>query len=171
MPATLSGSAAFPDIRPIGVIRTPFSRSEGAPIQAVFAAGASGRVELFPGFEDGLKDLEGFSRIWLLYRFHRAAEAGMLVSPYLDPAPRGVFATRSPGRPNRIGMSAVRLTGVERNALLISDVDMLDGSQLLDIKPYVPAFDVFPNERAGWYDRIEITATAADGRFDIKPGA
>jgi tRNA (adenine37-N6)-methyltransferase len=106
-------------------------------------------VELFPGFEQGLKDIEGFERVWLLYSFDRASEPQLVVRPYLDPVERGIFATRSPARPNRIGMSPVGLLGVQGATLLVCDVDMLDGTPLLDIKPYVPAFDHFPVEASG----------------------
>ncbi|MGO9230484.1 MAG: tRNA (N6-threonylcarbamoyladenosine(37)-N6)-methyltransferase TrmO, partial [Bryobacteraceae bacterium] len=138
-------------IQPIGVIRTPFARAAGTPIQSSVSRGAEGRVELFAGLEAGLRDIEGFERIWLIYSFDRASEPQLVVRPYLDLVDRGIFATRSPARPNRIGMSPVRLLGVQGAALLVSDVDMLDGTPLLDIKPYVPAFDHFPVERVGWY--------------------
>ena len=157
---------AMPVIRPIGVIRTPFRRAVGTPVQSSVSGGAEGRVELFPGFEDGLKDIEGFERVWLLYSFDRASEPQLVVRPYLDPVERGIFATRSPARPNRIGMSPVRLLGVHGATLLVSDVDMLDGTPLLDIKPYVPAFDYFPVERVGWYERVSAAGAVADARFE-----
>src|SRR5271165_6927861 len=140
----------MPEIRPIGVIRTPFLCAAGTPIQSSVSRGVEGRVELFPGFEAGLRDLDGFDRIWLLYYFDRAVETQLVVRPYLKEIDCGVFATRSPARPNHIGMSPVRLLGVKGCTLLVSDVDILDGTPLLDIKPYVPAFDHFPVERVGW---------------------
>ena len=156
----------MPSIQPIGVIRTPFLRAAGTPIQSSVSRGAEGQVELFAEFADGLKDVEGFDRLWLLYSFDRASEPQLLVRPYLDRVERGVFATRSPARPNRIGMSAVRLLGVRGATLLVSDVDMLDGSPLLDIKPYVPAFDHFAVERVGWYQSVPAEGAVADGRFE-----
>jgi len=123
-------------------------------------------VELFAGFRAGLRDIEGFERIWLLYSFDRASEPQLLARPYLDAMERGIFATRSPARPNCIGMSPVRLLGMQGAALLVADVDMLDGTPLLDIKPYVPAFDHFPVERVGWYKGVSAQGAVADGRFE-----
>ena len=154
------------EIRPIGVIRTPFVRAAGTPIQSSVSQGVEGRVELLPGFEDGLRDLDGFDRIWLIYFFDRASETQLVVQPYLSGINRGVFATRSPARPNHIGMSPVRLVGVQGNTLLVSDVDILDGTPLLDIKPYVPAFDHFSVEHLGWYANMSATGAVADGRFE-----
>jgi tRNA (adenine37-N6)-methyltransferase len=136
---------------PIGVIHSPFKHAEGTPIQGASGGGVEGFVELFPKFVSGLLDLAGFERIWLIYLMDRASAVQLVVVPYIDTAERGVFATRSPARPNHIGLSAVRLLSVEQNRLLIADVDMLDGTPLLDIKPYVPAFDSFEHARAGWY--------------------
>jgi len=158
--------AAIPAMQPIGVIRTPFQRSAGTPIQSAVSRGAEGRVELFPAFAAGLKDIEGFDRVWLLYSFDRASEPRLLARPYLDRAERGIFATRSPARPNHIGMSPVRLLAVQDATLLVSDVDMLDGTPLLDIKPYVPAFDHFAVERVGWYAGLPVAGAVADGRFE-----
>ena len=158
-------------LRPIGVIHTPFTRSAGTPIQSSVSSAAEGRVEVFPEFEPGLKDVAGFDRIWLLYYFDRAADPKLLVRPYLDTVDRGVFATRAPTRPNRIGMSPVRLLGVQGNALLVSELDILDGSPLLDIKPYLPAFDHFPVERMGWYRTLQPTGAVADGRFELEKKA
>ncbi len=156
----------MPALRPIGVIRTPFRRAAGTPVQSSVSCGAEGRVELYPGFEQGLKDIDGFDRVWLLYSFHRASEPQLVVRPYLDPVERGIFATRSPARPNHIGMSPVRLRGVQGATLLVSDVDMLDGTPLLDIKPYVPVFDHFTVERVGWYERVSAVGAVADARFE-----
>jgi tRNA-Thr(GGU) m(6)t(6)A37 methyltransferase TsaA len=153
-------------MRPIGHIRTPFRQSAGTPIQTSAARNAPGSVILFPEFAGGLKDLEGFERIWLIYWFDRAAEPRLLVRPYLDNNERGVFATRAPARPNKIGMSPVRLLGIEGNVLKIAGVDMLDGTPLLDIKPYVPAFDHFPVKRTGWYGSKTGAGTEADERFE-----
>jgi tRNA (adenine37-N6)-methyltransferase len=151
----------------IGSIRTPFRQAAGTPIQGCFAGGAEGSVELFPEFEAGLQDVAGFDRLWLIYCFDRATSPQLIVHPYLDTAERGVFATRSPARPNRIGISSVRLLAVEGRCLRIADVDMLDGSPLLDIKPCVPDFDFFPVQRVGWYEGRLGQGKAADDRFEL----
>ena len=160
-------SSQYP-ITPIGVILTPFTQSTGTPLQSALAQGAEGTVEVFTEFAPGLKDLEEFDRVWLIYRFDRAAETRLTVQPYLDSSEHGVFATRAPARPNQIGMSAVRLLGIQGNRLRVADVDMLNDTPLLDIKPYVPAFDHFLVSRAGWYKDRLTTGTVADDRFERK---
>jgi tRNA (adenine37-N6)-methyltransferase len=160
-----SHSVAF-SVSPIGLIHTSFQRSEGTPIQGAVANGAQGVVELFPEFTPGLRDLADFERLWLIYVLDRASAAQLIVRPYLDNQEHGIFATRSPARPNRIGLSAVRLLEVDQNRLLISDVDMLDGTPLLDIKPYVPAFDHFEVTRTGWYAGKSAEGVLADARFE-----
>lgn len=151
--------------RPIGYVRTPFSAAAGMPIQSVRSNDADGTVELFPEFADGLRDLEGFDRVWLIYFFHRAAAPKMMVRPFLDTTERGVFATRAPVRPNAIGVSVVRLLGIVGACLQIAEVDMIDGTPLLDIKPYVPEFDSFSPERIGWYRTALASNAIADDRF------
>lgn len=153
------------DIQPIGVIHTPFKQAKGTPIQAAFADGAEGVVEVFEAYAAGLKDLEGFERIWLVYWFDRAASCRLEVTPYMDTQSRGVFATRAPTRPNPIGLSPVKLDRIEGNTLYISDADMLDGTPLLDIKPYSPTFDHFDVTRSGWMDAVNKRNTRADERF------
>jgi tRNA-Thr(GGU) m(6)t(6)A37 methyltransferase TsaA len=148
------------------LIHTPFRRSEGTPIQGAVANGAQGVVELFPEFTPGLRDLADFERLWLIYVLDRASAAQLIVRPYLDNQEHGIFATRSPARPNHIGLSAVRLLEVDQNRLLIADVDMLDGTPLLDIKPYVPAFDHFEVTRTGWYADKSAKGILADARFE-----
>jgi tRNA-Thr(GGU) m(6)t(6)A37 methyltransferase TsaA len=150
----------------IGLIHTPYAQAQGTPIQTAGSDASEGTVEVFAEFSEGLKDLEGFERIWLLYRFDRASEARLIVKPYLDPHPRGIFATRAPARPNHIGMSAVRLLGIDGNQLRVAGVDMLDGTPLLDIKPYVPVFDHFPVTRTGWYKDASPAGVVADDRFE-----
>ena len=156
-------------VEPIGVIHSPFAEPKGAPIQPRAAEGAKGTVEVFEPFAAGLADLEGFERVWLLYWFDRAAAPRMTVTPFLDDRPRGLFATRAPCRPNPIGMSPVRLLRVEGRVLHVADIDVLDGTPLLDIKPYAPAFDCYPGVRSGWLDEADADREArrarADGRF------
>jgi len=154
-------------LKPIGVIHSPFTRSKGTPIQSALAEGAEGMAVLEPEYLEGLKDLEGFERVWLLYWFDRAASGSeLIVTPYLEDAPHGVFATRAPARPNPIGMSPVRILSIEGNVLRLADVDILDGTPLLDIKPYVPRFDCFQTTRNGWFDAVGDRRTAADSRFE-----
>lgn len=164
----LEPSAASFTILPIGLIHTPFQSATGTPIQGAASCGAQGVVELLLKFISGLKDLAGFERIWLIYLLDRASPVQLVVRPLMDTEDRGVFATRSPARPNPIGISAVRLLSVEENRLLIADVDMLDGTPLLDIKPYVPAFDSFEVSRAGWYTNKSATSFVADDRFEAR---
>ncbi|MGD0227483.1 MAG: tRNA (N6-threonylcarbamoyladenosine(37)-N6)-methyltransferase TrmO [Terriglobia bacterium] len=157
-------------VKPIGVIHSPFRQATGTPIQPCFARGVEGRVEVFKEFVPGLRDLAGFERIWLLYWFDRTVieTPGLLVKPYLDSARRGVFATRAPARPNPIGLSAVRLRKIRDNTLTICDVDILNGTPLLDIKPYVPKFDSFSVARMGWLKGAMAKRTVADNRFEKK---
>jgi tRNA-Thr(GGU) m(6)t(6)A37 methyltransferase TsaA len=150
----------------IGTIHTPFSRAAGTPIQPYRAGAARGTVELFEPYVAGLRDLDGFDRIWLVYWFHRAAEARMRVVPFRDTVERGLFATRAPARPNPIGLSSVRLLAVERNVLQVAEIDVLDGTPLLDIKPNVPAYDSYPIARCGWVDATPDVPVVADGRFE-----
>jgi tRNA-Thr(GGU) m(6)t(6)A37 methyltransferase TsaA len=152
-------------LEPIGIIHTPHGAQEGTPIQPVFARGARGSVRIFAPYVGALADLAGFERIWLLYHLDRAAPWSARVIPYLDTVERGLFSTRSPTRPNPIGMSAVRLVAVDGDQLRIEDVDILDGTPLLDLKPYVPQFDAHPGSRAGWFDESAPRAGIADARF------
>ncbi|NPU85185.1 MAG: tRNA (N6-threonylcarbamoyladenosine(37)-N6)-methyltransferase TrmO [Syntrophaceae bacterium] len=148
--------------RPIGIIHSPFSNPADMPIQPTGAKGVPGRAIIESAYRDGLKDLEGFSHIHLLYAFHLSEGYALHVKPFLDDRLRGVFATRAPRRPNAIGLSVVRLVRVEGNVLHIEDVDVIDGTPLLDVKPYVPAFDVRPAERTGWL------ASRAEGAADVR---
>ena len=155
------------EFHPIGTIRSPFETREGMPIQPSGAVGVEGRVELAPEFAEGLQDLEGFSHVVLLYVFHRSEGFDLRVAPYLDPTPHGLFATRAPRRPNPIGLSVVALEGVEANVLRVSGIDVLDGTPLLDIKPYVPAFDAPSACRTGWLEDVgdRVRETRSDDRF------
>lgn len=153
--------------RPIGVIHSPHTDPDGMPIQPAAAKGIAGTVEVLTEFCAGLRDLDGFSHVILLYHFHRSKGYALEVQPFMDDAWRGVFATRAPRRPNPIGLSAVRLVRVEGCTLHVEDVDILDGTPLLDIKPYVPAFDSPEAERIGWLAaRVSgLHEKKADGRF------
>lgn len=154
--------------RPIGVIRTPFAEPAGMPIQPPGATGVLGVVEVEPAYEEGLRDLEGFSHIILLYHFHRGEGFSLCVAPFLDSTRRGLFSTRAPRRPNAIGLSVVRLHAVEGRALRVEGVDMLDGTPLLDIKPYVPRFDCPEGDvRAGWLEPTgdSVRERRSDDRF------
>ena len=139
-------------MKPIGVIHSPFNDKTQTPIQPT-RSHASGQVEVFPEYAPGLQDLEGFSHIYLLYAFHRSEGYSLKVHPFLDNELRGLFATRHPCRPNPIGISIVRLLARQDNILVIDGVDVLDGTPLLDIKPYVPDFDVRTDVKTGWYAR------------------
>ena len=150
---------------PIGVIHSPFTGQKGTPVQPSMAGGAEGWAEVFPEYEEGLKDLEGFDRIWLIYWFDRAGPMKLLVTPYLDRETHGVFATRAPTRPNKIGLSSVKLVRRVGCRLMLADLDILDGTPLLDIKPYVPDFDLFEVGRIGWLDKKLPDQVKADSRF------
>jgi len=137
------------------------------PIQPTSETSAPGSVEIFPDFVDGLKDLEGFSHVILLYHFHQVRRLTLIVTPFLDSEPHGVFATRAPTRPNPIGLSIVKLLRIEGNTLHIENLDVLDGTPLLDLKPYVPEFDCQPNARIGWLEQAKggIRTARSDDRF------
>lgn len=154
-------------INPIGVIRSGHAQAAGTPIQPSAAIGHDGRVEVDPAWADGLLDLEGFERVWLLYWFDRAAGPHARVTPYRDTREHGIFATRMPPRPIPIGISAVRLLRVEGRVAHVAEIDILDGSPLLDIKPYVPAYDSWPGVRCGWLDDPGVVRgdLRADGRY------
>jgi tRNA (adenine37-N6)-methyltransferase len=161
--------ASFPSIQlsPIGVIHSQFKQATGTPIQPCRAYDSHGYVVLHEEFAPGLADLAGFDRIWLIYYFHRASTAKMSVIPYRDTVERGLFATRVPARPNRIGMSCVRLLEISDNILRIAGVDILDGTPLLDLKPYVPSYDNYPADRCGWLDTVPDKPVVADARFEL----
>ena len=155
------------NLTPIGIIHSPHQRAEGTPVQAALATGFQGTVEVFPEYAAGLLDLDGFERIWLVYFFDRAKPAELVVTPYLDTTPHGVFATRAPCRPNPIGLSAVRLLGVVGSVLQVDGLDILDKTPLLDIKPYIPAFDAFEARRIGWGPNAKGGSVVADNRFTV----
>jgi len=151
--------------KPIGVVHSPFREAQGTPIQPVYAGETQFEVELLPEYIDGLRDLAGFERIWLICWFDRAPASRLVVVPFRDSTERGLFATRAPSRPVPIGLSCVRLLEIRGNVLVCTGADILDGTPLLDIKPYVPEFDAFPKSRAGWFDHSRESRTHADGRF------
>jgi tRNA (adenine37-N6)-methyltransferase len=153
--------------KPIGVIHSPFKVPLDVPIQSAAAKNVTGSVELLPEYMDGLTDVEGFSHLILIYHFHLAKEYSLRGKPFLDDRLHGLFSTRTPSRPNPIGISVVHLTRVEKNLLQIQDVDILDGTPLLDIKPYVPEFDKRKTERIGWLKKkvSKMHSKRDDGRF------
>ena len=153
--------------RPIGIIRSPFKTPAGTPIQPAGASDVEGRVEVFSQYTAGLDDLTGFSHIFLIYHFHLSKKFTLKVTPFLDNRERGLFATRAPSRPNPIGLSVVRLVDITDGILTVLDVDVIDGTPLLDVKPYVPEFDVRKVDHTGWIGKrtTKIETAVDDGRF------
>ena len=154
-------------ISPIGTIETPFKDREGMPIQPTGAKGVRGRIILDPAYEQGLNDLDGFSHLILLYHFHESKGFDLMVTPFLDKTKRGVFSTRAPRRPNPIGLSVVRLISCKGGILEIEDIDVLDQTPLIDIKPYVPKFDIKEVTASGWLEKTQDNALdhKSDDRF------
>ena len=155
------------EFKAIGVIHTPFDTIEGMPIQPTGAVGARGTVEVLTEYGDGLQDLDGFSHIILLYHFHQSGRPKLIVEPFLDKTPHGVFATRAPSRPNAIGLSTVKLIGIKGCRLWVENIDVLDATPLLESKPYVPEFDHLPADRIGWLDQAKgaVRNYKSDKRF------
>ena len=155
--------------RPIGVIHSPFKDLEGMPIQPIGAKGIKGEIHLNQEYAEGLEDLEEFSHIILIYHLHLSNGHSLKVKPFLDNVNRGIFSTRAPKRPNPIGLSVVRLDKIEGTTIHISNVDIIDGTPLLDIKPYVPNFDKGEDEeiRIGWFEdkHQEASKKRSDNRF------
>lgn len=151
----------------IGTIHSPFQEPKGTPIQPLAAKDIVGTVEVFQEYMDGLKDLGGFSHVILVYHFHLSKKSSLHVKPFMDDQIHGVFSTRAPTRPNPIGMSVVRLISIEKNILRIQDLDIVDGTPLLDIKPYVPEFDVRDVIKKGWLENNvnKLSTSKDDGRF------
>ena len=141
------------NIKPIGIINTPYKEPKNMPIQGKFEKGVTGQAELFAEYQDGLKDIEGFSHIVLIYYFDRSKDEKLISRPFLEDESHGIFAIRSPHRPNHIGFSIVKIEKVENNIVTFSEVDILDGTPLLDIKPYVSHFDSRENVKNGWLDK------------------
>ncbi|MEA3255486.1 MAG: tRNA (N6-threonylcarbamoyladenosine(37)-N6)-methyltransferase TrmO [Candidatus Altiarchaeota archaeon] len=142
--------------KPIGVIHTGFWDKKDAPIQGVFARDAKGEVEVFPKYAEGLKDIGGFSHLILIYHFHLSTEYSLLSKPFLEDEERGIFSIRHFKRPNPIGLSIVKLENVRGNILKISEVDIIDGTLLLDIKPFVPWFDNRLDAKSGWLSNPDL---------------
>jgi tRNA-Thr(GGU) m(6)t(6)A37 methyltransferase TsaA len=141
------------ELSPIGIIHTPYKEAKNIPIQSIFRKKVIGQVEVFPGFIEGLKDIEGFSYLVLIWYFHKSDKTNLVGKPYLESVEHGIFAIRSPHRPNHLGISVVKLLKVEKNILTIQEIDILDGTPLLDIKPYVGVFDARENARFGWLEK------------------
>jgi len=151
----------------IGIVHSPHKSDEGIPIQPIGAKGIKAEIEVFEEFQEGLKDLEEFSHIIVLYDFHRSKDYKLIVKPFLDNETHGVFATRAPKRPNSIGLSVLKLNKVVENILFVENVDILDETPILDIKPYVSKFDSVEEERNGWLEKkIEKSIIQkSDNRF------
>lgn len=155
------------DFCPIGIIHSPFTEIEDMPIQPSGASGISGTIEIDHEYIAGLKDIDSFSHIILIYHFHKAKSSGLVVTPFLDSQKRGIFSTRAPVRPNPIGLSIVKLINVTQNMLIVENIDVIDGTPLLDIKPYVPEFDKQTSVRIGWLEGKggKIQNRKSDSRF------
>jgi tRNA (adenine37-N6)-methyltransferase len=162
----------FSDIiyHPIGLIKSGHTDKEQTPIQPVYAKGCRGSVEIFPDYADGLKDLSSFSHIYLLYHFHRAKGMSLIVKPFTDDTPRGIFSTRHHDRPNPIGFSLVKLLKIEGSVLYIEDVDVLDGTPLLAVKPYIPRFDYINDASKGWTGSVDDDTANIRGKRNFKSG-
>jgi len=137
-------------LHPIGIIHSPFKTKEDCPIQNAYSSGAKGTVELFNHYAEGLKDVESFSHIILLYEFDQAGDIKLVRPTFLDDETHGIFSSRHPCRPNGIGLSIVNLLKRNGNVLEVGAIDVIDGTPLLDIKPYIPRFDCFPEASEGW---------------------
>lgn len=155
------------NFKPIGIIHSPFRQLDGMPIQPSAAKGIKGNIILDNQYVDGLCDLAGFSHIYLLYHFHLSKSFRLKVKPFLDDQPRGLFSTRSPNRPNPIGLSVVKLLKIKNNFLEIENVDIMDGTPLLDIKPYVHEMNAVKNCKVGWLTEhlMKLKTKKADKRF------
>ncbi len=155
-------------INPIGVIRTPHKDVNNMPIQPLAADGDIGYIELLPEYVEGLQDVDGFSHITLFYHLHKVEGYKLKVIPFMDTEERGIFSTRAPKRPNAIGLSTVKVIKVEGNIVHIDQADMLDGSPLIDIKPFYPRYDNRENVKIGWLDKnkdMEVDKLRSDSRF------
>ena len=155
-------------IKPIGTIFTPHTSIKGMPIQPLAAKGIRGFIKLLPEYTEGLKDLEGFSHITLLYHFHKIEGFELVVTPFMDTQVHGIFACKAPKRPNAIGISTVKLISINENVIIIEQVDMLDGTPLIDIKPFYPRYDNRLNTKTGWLGKLKelpVEKLRSDERF------
>ncbi len=157
------------EFHPIGYIKTPHKTLENMPIQPAGAKTVKGKIEILPEYMEGLLDIEGFSHITLFYHLHKVKEYKLKVTPFMDTKQHGIFACKSPTRPNALGMSTVKLLAVEGNTLYVEEVDMLDGTPLIDIKPYWPQYDSRENVRVGWLENqtpeLSAEVMSSDARF------
>ena len=155
--------------KPIGIIHTPFQNIQNMPIQPVAANGIRGTVKIFSDYTAGLKDINGFSHIILVYHFHLSNGYRLEIKPFLDDDTHGVFATRAPNRPNQIGLSVVKLVNLEDDIIHIENVDIVNGTPLLDIKPFVPDFNAAKDVKIGWLlkSKNDFLIKKSDGRFDV----
>jgi tRNA-Thr(GGU) m(6)t(6)A37 methyltransferase TsaA len=163
----LSQTDAKIEMKPIGYIRTEYKTLEDMPIQPKGAAASVARIVLDAAYREGLADLGGFSHIYLIYYFHRSKGYSLTLKPFMDTKEHGVFATRAPRRPNPIGLSIVRLLAIDRNIVLVEGADLLDGTPILDIKPYIAQFDRVTQASSGWMtaNEDEVTQAKSDHRF------
>jgi tRNA-Thr(GGU) m(6)t(6)A37 methyltransferase TsaA len=151
-------------LEPLGYIRSEHTKLEEIPIQPVFAQGCAGRAEVLSEYEEGLRDIEGFSHVFIFYWFHKSSPPKLTVKPFLEDSQHGVFATRAPCRPNPIGFSLVRLIKREGNILFLEDVDILDGTPILDIKPFIDRYDHRNRVRSGWQENVDDKTASKRGR-------
>ncbi len=153
--------------KPIGLIHSPFKTIEGIPIQPAGAKGIKGEVKIYKKYSNGLKSLEGFSHIILIYHFHLSKGYSLKVVPFMDVEEHGVFATRAPKRPNPVGVSVVKINSIKDNTIEVENIDIIDGTPLLDIKPYISRFDNITKEKNGWYSKSgnDVSKMKADKRF------
>jgi len=152
---------------PIGIVRSEFKEKTNVPIQSVFSNN-KGVIEIFPEYSEGLKDLDGFSHIFLIYHFHLSKGFSLIVTPFLDSEERGIFATRAPKRPNNIGLSILKIEGIEGNIIIVSGIDIIDKTPVLDIKPYVSHFDQRSDVKDGWFpNKIDKNECISDNRFSL----
>lgn len=152
--------------KPIGVVRSPYREPEGTPIQGAFTPESEGSIKIFPEYAEGLDDLEGFSHIWIIYHFHLCEGYKLKVIPFMDDVERGLFSCRAPRRPNPIGLSLVRLVKREGPLLHIAEIDMVDGTPVLDIKPFFEDIDCREDTRTGWLNRVDEQMIRERGRAD-----
>lgn len=158
-------------IAPIGVIESEHAEAGKTPIQPVFAKGCKGRAVLFPEYAEGLFGIEEFTHLILIYHFHEAGQTALTVKPFLEDAEKGVFATRHPKRPSGIGLSVVKLLGRDGNVLFLDDVDILNGTPLLDIKPYVAKFDRPEDAGSGWVGNVDEKTMNKRGKRNFRGDA